>query len=101
MSSDVMTSTTPDASRFISRLRCSEPRIPVTTISSRFPWDWVDVACCAAAGMATDNANKVDVLASAAISRDIHDPLLSLAGSTIGVIEVSVLKHHELLVVNT
>ena len=33
MSSDVITSTTPMASRFMSRLRCSEPLMPVTMTS--------------------------------------------------------------------
>lgn len=44
ISSDEMTSTTPDASRFASRLRWSEPRMPVTTISSCSAWVTVDCA---------------------------------------------------------
>ena len=45
MSSDVITSTTPVASRLRSRFRCSDPIRPVTTISSRFSGLLVSALC--------------------------------------------------------
>src|SRR4051812_16100388 len=69
MSSEVITSTTPDACRFMSRLRCRDPMRPVTTISSRSSGlELPGGAVCAAAGNAIDSANNPEELASARFS---------------------------------
>src|SRR5690349_11958075 len=64
MSSAVITSTTPEASRFMSRFRWREPMSPVTTTSSNSSDFWLPWSCDAA-GKAMDSANKLDALAMA------------------------------------